>query len=240
MKRMLVVLLFTLVCSLYLPSVCLAQFQNHFNVYVTDSFDSTGTAILQTVTVDGYSSVPIGMPSGVLHTPKILNTIGSAGGWSTGQGVCPSCHITYSTTVGLPYVISVVYPGSDDAQIYCTWGGMFFNGGSGGGVGTTLFNWEVAFTRFVTAGYIPDPGPPPARFYFIGQYCSRETTPPDWNGAGLYFKTPDPPLVPTGIVDGKAFCARVGTSGPWTCAPYGKWVGSYDAPYVLGICTHNP
>ena len=106
-----------------------------------------------------------------------------------------------------------------------------------------LINVELAFTRFVTADYILDTSAPPyQRDYFIGPYCTRDTSPPDWNPPSPpnYFVTTDPPGEPTDIVDGKTICLRVGSSGPWSCLPYGKYYNSYAAPYVLGFCTHNP
>src|SRR6266699_7356378 len=69
-----------------------------------------------------------------------------------------------------------------------------------------------------------------------GLRCTRDTTPLDWTGAGNYWVTTEPPLIPTQVVDGKTICVRVGTSGPWTCLPVGKFTGgSWNLPWPLGF-----
>src|SRR5260370_9529574 len=100
MKRIFSTIVFTLGCSLFLPSKCSAQFfQNHFNIYRTDSVTSdgtvNGTTVFQTVTIDGYTQVST-MPPIVFHTPHIRNQIGSSRGGYTDSSVFPSCYISYS------------------------------------------------------------------------------------------------------------------------------------------------
>jgi len=227
-------LFFAVACSLLLPSKCFGQFQNHFNVYTTQSLDDNGITVHQTVTLDGYTQVPPGMPGNIVHTPRVQNKISSYGGWFQGAGTCPSCYIHQSNTISFDDIGNLIEEDDTGAQVICTIAGVFFKVGS-------ILHWEVAFTRFVTAGYFPDAGPPPTRYYYIGPYCTAPTTPPDLNGAGLYFRTPDPPNVPTDIADGKTICLRAGSSGAWSCLPAGKWVASYNmGDVLLGNCTHNP
>ncbi len=245
MKRMLLVLLFTLVYSVSLPSVCLAQFQNHFNVYRTDSLDSTHTVIFQQITIDGYSTVPGGMPPGVLHTPKILNTLGSTGGWSTGTGVCPSCHITYSTTVGLTFSQGTFEPGSDDTQVQCPWGGTFFNGGDGGG-GTSSFQIEIAYTRAISKGtqyncYWNQAITQEVCTIAAQPWCTAATSPPDWPVSGIDSQVYPPPA--PNWWEAWGICVNYGTPGflilPWICAPNGFALEQYTAIPSPASCTHN-
>jgi hypothetical protein len=183
------------------------------------------------ITISQYCRVNM---SSAVHTPYVTNTMGSSGGTSTGPGVCPTCYTTFYTTLDIVGVPGVIYLDGGAGRMQCSIAGTFFSL-------SNLFNFEVAYTRFVTMGYTPDPGPPPQRFYNVSPYCTPQTTPPDWNAAGLYWVTTDPPLIPTDVVDGKTICARIGTSGPWTCLPVGKFTGgSWNFPWPLGNCTHNP
>ena len=231
-----------------LDSGCFAA---HYSSYTNTSL-STNDSIIQTVQESGYTeaknpAVWMGPQLGwqypctnqtnqmqsSTHTSNIRNVVGSTGG-NYSQGPTPALsYNNYVVSITAPATPGTIYTTETNSEVVCIIAGTIF-------AALNLINKEVAFTRFVTAGYLPETGPPPLRHYFIGPYCTAPTTPPDWNGAGLNFQTPEPPGVPTGIADGKTICARIGTSGSWTCLPFGKWVGSYNAPYVLGICTHNP
>ena len=127
MKRSLILAL-TLLCLLFLPSVCSAQFQNHFSLYTAQSLDDSGPVILyQTVTLDGYTVPPPGMPSNIVHTPHVQNKIGSTGGMFIGPGVCPSCHITYSPTISHQEIGYLIEEDDTSAEVVCTIAGVFFS-----------------------------------------------------------------------------------------------------------------
>jgi len=127
MKRSLILAL-TLLCSLFLPGVCSAQFQNHFSIYTAQSLDDSGTLTLyQTVTLDGYTVVSPGMLSNVVHTPHVENKIGATGGWFTGPGVCPSCHIRYSPNISYQDTGSPSEEDDASAEVACTIAGVFFS-----------------------------------------------------------------------------------------------------------------
>jgi hypothetical protein len=176
------------------------------------------------------------MPVGsAVHTPHVRNQIGSNGGWSTGTSVCPSCYISYSTNLSEDDPGNLIEDDNEEVQVQCSIAGIFFTSYS-------FFSFEKAYTRFITGVYtIEDDGPYSYRYYTISPWCTPATTPPDWNGAGLYWVTTEPPLVPTDVVDGYTICIRIGTSGAWTCAPAGRFTGgSWNSPWPLGNCTHNP
>ncbi len=242
MKTRILALAFAALCSLIFSSRAAAQgcyliLTPHFSEYTNRTLDDSNNNIHQTVELDGYatfgSSASCPMYRAV-HTPSVRNVIGSYGGTSYGPGGCASCYFSYSTALDVIVLPGVTYISEQGATMGCNLGGNFWSVNN-------LINFEVAYTRFVTGGYTPDPGPPPTRFYNVSPYCTAATTPPDWNAAGLYWLTTDPPLIPTDVVDGKTICARVGTSGPWTCLPVGKFTGgSWNFPWPLGNCTHNP
>src|SRR5258708_290184 len=229
MKRLLLPLVFALAC-VFLPSKCPAQgFLNHFNVYVTQSTDSTNTWFYQTITIDGYTQVA-GMPSGVVHTPKIQNQLGSTGGWYTGTSVCPSCHITFSNTTATQ-PDNLIDEDTAGAEVTCTFGGIFF---------TDFFNFEFekAYTRSKSF-------PPPTCVPFgtgqicsvpLGSWCTAATTPPDFNPTAANGLNPTsiPPFF-----DQYTICFRKkGTGNPWTCFPT---VGiPFADNQLLAFCTHNP
>ena len=213
---------------------------------------STGGNMLSSVLVDGSASMNLDQTAPgcdpatygnlvaelpyATHTPVVQNVVNGVGGWTTGTSACVTCYLSQQSNEDSGLVTAGVdYGFTYGGEVNCSVGGLIF-------IFSGFFNWEVAFTRFVTGGYvISEIGPDVVRAYFIGPYCSRPTTPPDWTGAGLHWITPDPPPYPTDVVDGKTICLRVGNSGPWTCAPYGVFTGgSYNLPWPLGNCTHNP
>lgn len=236
-----------------------ACFTPHYSAYTNYSLSGDTDDIIQTVEVSGYTealnpAVYMGPQVGwqypcsnqvtqmqsSTHTSNITNILGASGG-AFSQGPTPALAFN-------DYVVSITTPGtpgsilssSTEADIFCIVAGTIFL--------NNLLNAdvEIAFTRFVTVGYIVDNSvPPPVRLYFIGPYCTAPTSPPDWNPPSppMFWKTPEPPppTVPTEVTDGKTICWRVGTTGPWSCLPVGKWYGSYNrADTVLGNCTHNP
>jgi len=99
-----------LLCLLFLPGVCSAQFQNHFNLYSTQSLDNDGVTIHQTTTLDGYTVVPPGMPPYAVHTP----------------GQCSTCHITYSTTITHQELGNLIEEDDTGAAVVCSVAGTFF------------------------------------------------------------------------------------------------------------------
>src|SRR6266852_5061964 len=126
MKRSLILAL-TLLCLLFLPSVCLAQFQPHYNLYSAQTLDSDTVTIHQTVTLDGYTQVPPGMPpNNVFHLPHVQNKIGLTGGWFSGPGSRPSCHITYSTTISHQQIGNLIEEDDIGGTVVCTMAGQFF------------------------------------------------------------------------------------------------------------------
>jgi hypothetical protein len=228
---------------------CYFVYSSNYAVYTSDSTD--GNQIFISVLTDGSASMTIGgsycgpgyqimqdQINSATHTPSSYNVIGGTGGWGTGSPSCVNCYLSYQNDQSIAATPGVTYSGQETGQIYCSVGGAIF------APPIKYFNFEIAYTRFITSNYIPDPGPPPVRFYNISPYCTGPTTPPDWNGAGppkSYWVTNDPPLIPTDVVDGKTICARIGTSGPWTCLPVGKFTGgSWNLPWPLGNCTYNP
>jgi len=132
----------TLLCLLFLPSVCSAQFQNHFNLYTTQSLDSDTVTIHQTVTLDGYTVVPPGMPPNVVHTPHVQNKIGSTGGWFTGPGACPSCHITYSPSISHQQIGNLIEEDDTGGEVQCTIAGTFFI------IPPIIFDIHIGITNF--------------------------------------------------------------------------------------------
>ncbi|SRR6266700_5902631 len=227
---------------------CQIQTYTNYAVSASEALDTTTNDIITSVLVDGNASMEMeyGCPDSIVtqfnnnvqyitHFPAVLNRVGSVGGWSYGPTWCAICFSSYQTNEDSgPVSDGQILDFSYGGQVNCSMAGVIF-------FLTNLIHFEVAYTRFITSGYIPDPGPPPFRFYNISPYCTAPTNPPDWNGAGNYWVTTDPPLIPTDVVDGKTVCARVGNSGPWTCLPVGKFTGgSFNLPWPLGNCTHNP
>ncbi len=243
MKRIFSTIVFTLVCSLFLPSKCSAQFfQNHFNIYRTDSVTSdgtvNGTTVFQTVTIDGYTQVST-MPPIVFHTPHIRNQIGSSGGWYTGSSVCPGCYISYSNTQG-------AQPGNlleDDnagAEVVCSLAGIFF-------YSFEFFQLEVAYTRSLNTGVLRGTAKCPngqdtCNIWFIVSYCTPPTSPPDWNPSSYGIQNTYP-ATSVWYIDGITACVRIKGTGQagWVCLPSGA---SLSWPQSLNLspanCTHTP
>ena len=233
MKRLLLALVFILVCSVF-PGKCAAQFQNHIDVYATQSTDSTSSWFYQTVTIDGYTQVPPGMPSYVIHTPHLQNQLGSIGGWFTGSGTCPGCYISFSNDQSNDDLGPLIEEDDFGAEVQCSVAGIFF---------TSLFNFQVeaAFTRSQS---VPPPfcttGPPVICSAGLTSWCTLGTSPPDFNPSVVTIVNPPPNFVLPPFFDHHTRCFRnnkvKGT--PWTCFPTVPL--PLPAPQLQAFCTHNP
>lgn len=140
MKRSLILAL-TLLSLLFLPSVCSAQFQNHFSLFTAQSLDNDTVTIHQTVTLDGYTVVP-NMGPNILHTPHVQNQIGSTGGMFTGPGVCSNCHITYSPSISHQQIGNLIEEDDTSAEVVCTIAGVFFS------IGPIIYDIHIGITNF--------------------------------------------------------------------------------------------
>lgn len=235
---------------------CIIQAQASYTIGVSwaenDNSDGTYDIMMSTV-VEGSSTMQMisgqypcpqseidffnaGVPN-IQHTPSATAAINGHGGTTQGAPFCAVCYSSYQVNAdsGPLSADGQQVQGQDGGEVDC------------GSVGTLLYvlenlKFERAFTRFLTGSYFVDTsGAPHLRYYNVTPYCTPDTSPPDWTAANpkVYWVTIDPPTIPTDIVDGKTICARWAT-GPWHCAPVGKFTNSYAYPYLKGLCTHNP
>jgi hypothetical protein len=243
--RMRILFFALLFAGLLLPTRTTAQgcyliLEPHYNQYTNRTLDDNPyNNVHQTVQVDGYANFGVSATCQMqraVHTPSVRNVISSYGGTFYGPGVCASCDSSYGNALDVVAIPGTVYPFETGTVMGCSMAGNFWSGG------TSILNFEVAFTRFITGAWRPVDDPPPHRYYNISPYCSTATSPPDWDGSGVYWVTDDPPLIPTDVTDGRTICIRAGSSGPWSCPPAGKFKPgeSYNLPMPLGNCTQTP
>jgi hypothetical protein len=214
----------------------------HYDSSITFSIGSPPPyqiAIYNTVLVEGYATTSGNCTNELTRGFARGQFIYDCYTETRGPYVSPATWISVSNVLEAvgPFGPTVYTTGEYSAVIYSTLTLPPY------ALNNVFFQWEVAFTRFVTAGYLLDTSSAPYhRDYLVGPYCTAPTTPPDWNPPSppFYYITLDPPGVPTGVVDGKTLCDRFGGSGQWKCLPFGEWLTSYDAPYFTGNCTRNP
>ncbi len=109
-----------------------ATFTPQYETYT--SYSSDATKIYQTVVVDGTTSGDCFYPCNCnqygcqqctiancpsVHTPKIDNVLGGAGGWSTGPQYNMFSYMSYQTTTSITATDGHIYVGSTEGTIYC-------------------------------------------------------------------------------------------------------------------------
>jgi hypothetical protein len=101
-----------------------------------DSYSENQGHIYTSALVEGSASCSptLGCPCNTAtHTPKVLNKLGSVGGWSTGPGTCVNCYISYHNDQNIAATPGVEYLYQSAGQIVCSIAGVFFSGQNGSG-----------------------------------------------------------------------------------------------------------
>lgn len=198
-----------------------------------------GTTVYQTVTLDGYTQVPINMPTFVFHTPYVRNQLGPIGGMYTGPSKCPSCYISYSTSVS-DQPGSLLEDDNSGAEVQCSVAGVIFTS-------FEFLQFEVAYTRSLNTGVLkgttrcPD-GETTCNLWLIASYCTPLTTPPDFDPST--YGAPNT-LTATSVwfIDSLTACVRIKGTGifGWVCLPTAATIGWPQSLLLLPAnCTHTP
>ncbi len=227
---------------------CATDLTNYFSQYVTQSTDSTGTHLTQTINFSGYSTFngdpncPMTYPQ-VSHRPQVLNQIGTTGGWYYSQTTyCATCQMSYYSTLTITTSAGVIYADDYGASVYCNVGGTFFNEPQP----PPSLKVEIAYTRAVATGsqtncHWNEKVTQEVCDMSTQYWCSAYTSPPDWPvnkiNAQVY-----PPPAPTWF-EAFTVCVTYGSPGslqPWVCLPQGIAAEMYTPRPVLATCTYNP
>ena len=77
---------------------------------------------------------PVALWNNAVHTPKVYNKLGSAGGLYSGTPSCASCYYSFSNTQQIVGVPGVVYVTGTDSEMWCNlMNGAFYDGGVSNG-----------------------------------------------------------------------------------------------------------
>lgn len=221
-----------------------ATFQPSYASYNAMSVGSDGQTVYSTVTLQGtttgdctytgrYGTGTIPGCTGALHTPKIYNQVGTAGGWTTGQTVTMWTYINFQNTTNFVATPGVTYEVHTRSEIFCT------------GVGRVFFgdfwdlNWLLASTLSRYTGTASNCHTLPLTGITICDFsttsnCTPGTSPPNFNPTIITDTTP----ALAGWLSA-ALCFRVLSSEPWDCGTIPAWALK-TTQTTPGVCTKVP
>jgi hypothetical protein len=227
-------------------ATCAQDLTNYFSQYVTQSTNSTGTRINQSVNLSGYSTFN-GDPNcqmpfpEVHHMPQIFNQIGITGGWTySSQIYCATCYMSLASSLTITTTAGTDFVDEFGGEIDCNVAGIFF------AFPIPTLYIEVAYTRALSLGA-------QSNCYWnnkIGQeictisatpWCTPSTRPPDWPVNAVSSQVYPPP--PPSWWEAFDVCVSYGSPGhlqPWACLPTGAAAEMYTLNPPVAFCTHNP
>lgn len=184
-----------------------------------DSYSSDGTNIYTSALVEGSANCQpsLGCPCNTAtHTPRVLNQLGSVGGWSSGTPQCVNCYISYENDQSIAATEGVEYLFQMEGDILCSLAGLFFSQNGSGNVYLSL--------AFTTLQVVSDDG---------NGHCG---TTADCNG-GVTPRCTSPYVLDGVPCNPGEFCAYVAArkslSDPFTCLP----AGCIPTTNLPGQCT---
>lgn len=166
---------FLLVVILAMACGSQAQMYARYDTYATYSLDANNN-VYQTVVVEGTTtgSCCFEACSGgnccnsacfsAIHTPKIYNVVGGAGGWSTGPGIGPFAYMSYQTTTTVQANPGQTVQASWEGDVFCSAIGQILGVG-----GNPIIGW--AYTKEVWIGAQLQ------GFCAVTRACNNTTTP---------------------------------------------------------------
>ncbi len=211
-----------LLSALALAGQASATYRPSYASYNAVSVGGDGQTVYSTVTLQGTTtgdcssgSGTIPGCSGALHTPKIYNQVGTAGGWNIGQTVSMWTYINFQNTTSFVAATGVQYQHRTFSMVSCTaGGGAFF-----GPFFDQFFLRAETLLRYTgTTKECRQKGTVLVCDYSVVFNGTAETSPPTWNPPWV---TDSPPPFAGWLAS--ALCFRVLSSQPWECGLLPDW-----------------